>query len=72
MLDEDGIRRSAHILGPASAAAKAIAEAERRRANGEENTVVFMVGNTIIVGPVFDLSDNESPAAPAGRKEMRE
>lgn len=40
----------AHILGPSSAAAKALAELERRKAAGESVTILH-TGRTLVVGP---------------------
>lgn len=43
-------RRSAHILGPSSAAHKALAELDRRRLAGED-VAIFYLGTTWFVGP---------------------
>lgn len=49
-LDEDIARRIAHILGPQSAAAKALNELELRRKDGDD-IALFTYGDTILVGP---------------------
>lgn len=49
--EEDAARRVAHIVGPSSAAAKAIAELERRRAAGER-AYVLRHKQSWLVGPM--------------------
>lgn len=49
-LTEDYIRRSAHILGSASAAAKALADFEARKEAGEQ-VAFYQEGQAILVGP---------------------
>lgn len=50
ILDEAFVRRVAHIIGPNSAAAKAIEERDRRRAAGED-AVILQGDGCLLVGP---------------------
>lgn len=47
---DEAARRVAHIIGPMSAAALALAEAEDRRAKGED-AVILRRGERFLVGP---------------------
>jgi intracellular sulfur oxidation DsrE/DsrF family protein len=47
-ISEEAIKVVAHIMGPASAAAKTIADADRRRALGHQ-VKFYQDGNTLIV-----------------------
>ena len=47
---EETIRRTAKILGPSSAAAKAVADLEARRASSED-AVIYQRGAFLLVGP---------------------
>lgn len=57
-VDDDALQRMAHILGTSSAAAKAIAELKRRRAEGEQAFAYQVYGeagsSTLIVGPMIE------------------
>jgi len=44
-------KRMANISGEHSAAAKAIADMQRRRANGEDDVILLLWGQMIVVGP---------------------
>ena len=48
--DEDVVRRTATIMGPSSASARAIEDLEARRAAGEE-PVIYQRGSVLLVGP---------------------
>lgn len=60
-ITEQAVQRTAHILGPQSAAALALADAERRRREGQQ-VAFYRRGNAILVGPPA------TPAADAGRR----
>jgi hypothetical protein len=66
------IERCAHILGSASAAHLALAEADARHAKGE-NIAFFMSGSMILVGPPFALADtpraDDTNALPDGKED---
>jgi hypothetical protein len=49
--DEEQAQRIADIVGPSSAAAKALAQLQRRRSDGED-VYLWIVENAILVGPV--------------------
>ena len=49
--DESLARRSAHILGGSSAAHKALAEMDQRRAGGED-VGIWLLDRTWVVGPL--------------------
>jgi hypothetical protein len=49
MTDEEVAREMAHIFGPHSASGKAIAELDRRRANGEKVGIVTGPNKTWLV-----------------------
>lgn len=51
IVDETTLRVVAYVIGDASAAAKALAELERRRADGEKNIVVLAMDDMLLVGP---------------------
>ena len=48
---EDELRQVVQIIGPQSAASRALADAERRRANGEDVAFYRTRGGCILVGP---------------------
>ncbi|WP_298847421.1 hypothetical protein [uncultured Salinicola sp.] len=48
--DEEVVRRTATIMGPSSASARAIKDLEARRAAGEE-PVIYQRGSILLVGP---------------------
>ena len=41
----------AHVMGPSSGAAKALAELQKRRAEGEENVGIWLEARQWVVGP---------------------
>ena len=57
------IERCAHILGDASAARMALADADRRHAQGE-NVAFFLSGGSIFVGPPVASREAESSPLP--------
>ena len=61
MSDEELARKSAHILGESSAAARALVELERRRAAGE-TVEIFNHQQSWIVGPPLESAGD--PPAP--------
>ena len=48
---EDELRKAAWIIGSSGAAARALADAEKRRSNGEDVVFYRTRGNCILVGP---------------------
>ena len=48
--DEAVIRRTASIMGPSSASARAIEDLETRRTKGED-AVIYQRGSVLLVGP---------------------
>ena len=50
LYDERQAERAAHILGPSSAAAMALADLKRRRVAGE-SACLFWTGYSFVVGP---------------------
>lgn len=63
--DEDAVRRVAKIIGPCSAADRAIAELEMRRRSGE-SVMVYQTLSSWVVGPPglcdVDQADSEEAA----------
>lgn len=63
---EDELRKAAWIIGPSGAAARALADAEERRARGEDVAFYRTRSNCILVGPNVDsimaLLDTPDPA----------
>jgi hypothetical protein len=57
-LSEDVLRRQASIIGPHSAAARALEEIKRRRADGQDVEVV-RCGSTIMVFEKPDAPDSD-------------
>jgi hypothetical protein len=57
-IDEESLRRMAHIIGPSGASSLALADFERRREAGE-NPTVYLHGGTFIVGPSLNLGDHK-------------
>lgn len=51
---EDELRKAAWIIGPLGGAARALAEAEKRRADGENVAFYRTRSNSILVGPKHD------------------
>lgn len=62
MSDEELARKSAHILGSSSAAARALEELDRRRAAGEA-VEIFNYRKSWIVGPPLEVAA-PVPSAP--------
>lgn len=50
----DTLVRIARVVGPSSAAARALKEINERRARGEENIACYRYGATLLVGPRVD------------------
>jgi hypothetical protein len=49
----DHLRRIANIMGPASAAAKALGDMDARRRAGQDPRA-YWTGTTILIGPALD------------------
>lgn len=50
-VDENAIRRTANIVGPSSASARALADLDERRAAGEDAALFLTHSSSIVVGP---------------------
>lgn len=61
MSDEELARKSAHILGASSAAARALEELDRRRAAGE-TVEIFNYRKSWIVGPPLEAAEASASA----------
>ena len=59
-VDEDAVRRVAHIIGPCSAADRALAELDMRRRDGQD-VAIYQQGSFWLVGPrIWDQVENGS------------
>jgi hypothetical protein len=57
LADEDAVRRVAAIIGPCSAADRALAERDMRRRGGERVSI-FQAGSFWVVGPTPKQSED--------------
>jgi hypothetical protein len=68
---EDELRKAAWIIGPHGAAARALADAERRRSEGEDVAFYRTRSNCILVGPNVDaIMELVAPRATDGAGEL--
>ncbi len=58
--DETRAHAVANIMGPSSAAAKALEQMERRRADGED-VYLWLCGSSILVGPNPESTSGPKP-----------
>ena len=68
IVSDETAHRVAHIIGEQSAFARAIAECEHRRADGETDLAIFSTGASLLIVPRSHISDELPDATRADRE----